>query len=220
MAKNDPDSLSCPDDTVDVISMCPCGIYLCPKTKEFLSVESMIKFPILERELSSFRSLLPASKPKRPYAFIFGHGLWNDLDLQATLNWLDTILENAERAAPWLRGPGSSSSRSPRSHSRDKVGPKEIPGRPHRRPKSQSTFRPRLIMTPNAAGKQKPDQFLLSQGNKALMLFEESVAQEAARRGVEHIGTWNMSIQSNKYDGVYVENRTTPTNTANKDQAR
>jgi hypothetical protein len=64
------------------------------------------------------------------------------------------------------------------------------------------TFWPRLFLTPNAAGKGKPDEWIVSQGNKALMLFEESVKVEANRRGVEHLGTWNMSIQSNKYDGV------------------
>jgi hypothetical protein len=63
-------------------------------------------------------------------------------------------------------------------------------------------FWPRLFLTPNAAGKEKPDEWLVSQGNKALVLFEESVKVEANRRGVEHLGTWNMSIQSNKYDGV------------------
>ena len=57
-------------------------------------------------------------------------------------------------------------------------------------------------MTPNAAGKAKPDEWIVSQGNKALMIFEESVKVEVERRGVEHLGTWNMSIQSNKFDGV------------------
>ena len=36
------------------------------------------------------------------------------------------------------------------------------------------------------------------------MLFEESMRVEAGRRGLEHLGTWNASIQSNKFDGVYV----------------
>lgn len=57
-------------------------------------------------------------------------------------------------------------------------------------------------MTPNAAGKEKPDEWIVSQGNKALMIFEEAVGAEVKRRGVEHVGTWNMSIQSNKFDGV------------------
>lgn len=144
----------------------------------------MIRFPIPTEELDRLRSLLPAKKPAKPYAFIFGHGLWNDLDLQSTLDWLDLVLETITTQAPWL-SPGDSSRRE-RSNSRDGTG----------------AFWPRLFLTPNAAGKAKPDEFLLSQGNKALMLFEESVKVEAARRGVEHLGTWNMSIQSNKYDGV------------------
>jgi hypothetical protein len=64
-----------------------------------------------------------------------------------------------------------------------------------------------LFVTPNAAGKEKPDDWLVTQGNKALMLFEEAVGIEARRRGVEHLGTWNMSIQSNKYDGVHLDMR-------------
>ena len=63
-------------------------------------------------------------------------------------------------------------------------------------------FWPRLILTPNAAGKEKPDEWLVSQGNKALMGFEESVKVIAGRRGIEHLGTWNMSIQANMFDGV------------------
>ena len=36
------------------------------------------------------------------------------------------------------------------------------------------------------------------------MIFEESVKVEARKRGLEHLGTWNATIQSNKFDGVYV----------------
>ena len=174
VVKNDPDSLACAADKVDVM------------------IEQMIRFPIPAEELNRFRSDLPAIKPKRPYAFIFGHGLWNDLDLQATLDWLDTILETTLDAAPWL---------SPSSAKNDgKVG-KERKGRKHER-KRETGFWPRLFMTPNAAGKEKPDQWIVSQGNKALMVFEESVKVEVGRRGVEHLGMWNMSVQSNKFDGV------------------
>jgi hypothetical protein len=101
---------------------------------------------------------------------VFGHGLWNDLDLQATLNWLDAVLDATTSALPYLNKPDA--------------------------------FFPGLFLTPNACGKEKEDRFLVSQGDKALMIFEESVAIEVARRGVEHLGTWNMSAQSNKFDGV------------------
>jgi len=62
-----------------------------------------------------------------------------------------------------------------------------------------------LFVTPNEAGKEKPDEWIVSQGNKALMLFEEAIGIGAADRGIEHLGTWNMSIQSNKYDGVHLD---------------
>ena len=143
----------------------------------------MIRFPIPSSELSRFRDLIPPTKPSRPYAFIFGHGLWNDLDLQATLDWLDAILDASVVQAPWLAPSQSLSSR--------------------REPaKRDSGFWPRLFITPNAAGKEKPDEWVVSQGNKALMIFEEAVGEEVKRRGLEHLGTWNMTVQSNKFDGV------------------
>lgn len=37
------------------------------------------------------------------------------------------------------------------------------------------------------------------------MVFEESVRVESARRGIDTLGTWNMSIQTNKYDGVHLD---------------
>ena len=150
----------------------------------------MIRFPIAPEELSRLRSLLPAKKPSKPYAFIFGHGLWNDLDLQATLDWLDTILETINDQAHWLT-PNAPAKSSPTMSG-------------HRDRKRETGFFPRLFLTPNAAGKEKPDEWIQSQGNKALMIFEESVKVEVGRRGLEHLGTWNATIQSNKFDGVSV----------------
>ncbi len=72
----------------------------------------------------------------------------------------------------------------------------------HRERKRETGFFPRLFLTPNAAGKEKADEYLVSQGNKALMIFEEAVRVEVGRRGVEHLGTWNASVQGNKFDGV------------------
>ncbi len=157
----------------------------------------MIRFPIPDVELGRLRDLLPATKPERPYAFILGHGLWNDLDLQATVSWLDTILETIVAAAPWLQPSLHSGS------SRYKAGKaKSVAGDRSAQVKPKPGFWPRLFMTPNAAGKAKPDEWLVSQGNKALMIFEESMKVEAEKRGVEHVGTWNMTIQANLYDGV------------------
>ena len=37
------------------------------------------------------------------------------------------------------------------------------------------------------------------------MIFEEEMGTEARKRSLEHLGTWNMSIQSHKYDGVHLD---------------
>ena len=155
----DPTSLAC-DTTIHQVD---------------LVIEMMLKFPLDPVEVDRFKALLSPRKPKKPYAFIFGHGLWNDLDLQATVNWLDGILDHSRAAAPYVD--------------------------------DDHALWPRLFVTPNAAGPLKPDQWIVSQGDKALQIFEESVRVEAAERGVEHLGTWNMSIQSTKFDGVHLDLR-------------
>ena len=164
-------------------------------------IEQMIRFPIAPEELTRLRDLLPEKKPKRPYAFIFGHGLWNDLDLQATLDWLDLILDTIKDAAPWLSSSPSSETISSISSRAAAALALQHHHLNHER-KREMGFWPRLFLTPNAAGKEKPNEWLVTQGNKALMIFEESVRVEVGRRGVEHLGTWNMSVQSNKFDGV------------------
>lgn len=146
----------------------------------------MIRFPVPSEEIGRLRDIIPSAKPSRPYAFIFGHGLWNDLDLQATVDWLDQVLDAISSKAIWL----SPSSRASAHLHKDSDKKNHIP------------FWPRLILTPNACGKEKPDEWLVSQGHKALMIFEDSVGMQARKRGVEHLGTYNMSVQSNKFDGV------------------
>jgi hypothetical protein len=147
--------------------------FACPQPDVDLTIEVMLKFPLDLVEVARFKRLLTPSKPAKPYAFIFGHGLWNDLDLHATLNWLDGILAYTKEAAPYLGEKGA--------------------------------IWPRLIVTPNAAGMLKPDQRVQSRGSEALEVFEHSVKIEAAERGVEHLGTWNMSIQTEKFDGVHLD---------------
>lgn len=132
-------------------------------------VEVMVRFPIPEDEIERFKETIGTSKPDKPFAFIFGHGLWNDLDLQAHINWIDTVLDATTSNLPYLAQEGA--------------------------------LWPRLVVTPNAAGRNKPDEWLVSQGNKALSMYEDSVRVEDGRKGIEHLGTYNMSVQANMYDG-------------------
>lgn len=155
--ENDPSSLSCPQP-FDLV------------------IEMMLRFPLDPVEVSRFQSLLSPTKPKKPYAFILGHGLWNDLDLQATVNWLDGIHSATLSRAPYLGG----------------------------------NHWPRLFLPPSASGLLKPDAFLVTQGDKALQTFEHATrhhVRESSSSGLDHLGTWNMSVQAHKYDGVHLDLR-------------
>lgn len=126
-----------------------------------------MKHPIPQREIAQLKESIDGGEGKG-IAFVLGHGLWSNLDLQKTVNWLDAILDVISNNANDWHG---------------------------------------LFVTPSASGKEKPDEWIVTQGNKALMLYEEAVGIEAKKRGIEHLGTWNMSIQSNKYDGVHLDMR-------------
>lgn len=127
-------------------------------------MEQIVRVPIPQDEVGRLKASMGHSS--RPVALVFGHGLWSDLDLKKTMDWLDTILKSIH-LVNW--------------HG--------------------------LFVTPNAAGKEKPDEWILTQGNKALMIYEEAIGIEVSRRGIDHLGTWNMSIQSTKYDGVHLDMR-------------
>jgi hypothetical protein len=128
-------------------------------------VEQIVRVPIPAEEINRLR--ISAGDSKLPKAFVLGHGLWSDLDLKKTMDWLESVRTTISSAT----GPGWHG----------------------------------LFVTPNAAGKEKPDDWIVSQGNKALMIYEEAVGIEVAKRELEHLGTWNMSIQSRKYDGVHLD---------------
>ncbi|APA15952.1 hypothetical protein sscle_15g107220 [Sclerotinia sclerotiorum 1980 UF-70] len=133
-------------------------------------MEEMVYYNIPEDEISRLRADLLFRPTSKPIAIIFGHGLWSDLDLPKTIQWLDTLVTLIDST----------------------IGRGKWKG---------------LFVTPNAAGKEKTDEWIVSQGNKALMLYEEAVGIEARKRGLEHLGTWNMSIQARKYDGVHLDLR-------------
>ncbi|KAG4032047.1 hypothetical protein MFRU_008g03970 [Monilinia fructicola] len=133
-------------------------------------MEEMVFYNIPEDEISRLRADLLVHRTSKPVAIVFGHGLWSDLDLPKTIQWLDTLITLINST----------------------IGLEKWKG---------------LFVTPNAAGKEKADEWIVSQGNKALMLYEEAVGIEARKRGLEHLGTWNMSIQARKYDGVHLDLR-------------
>lgn len=143
-------------------------------------VEQMVRYPIEDVELERLHMAVDTN-PNSRKAFILGHGLWNDLEIDKSKAWLNTVV-------------------------------KVIDAKLRLRMRLKTKFQrgknmPILLMTPNAAGEKKLDEYIVTQGNKALVRFEHEMAQEAARQKIDHLGTWNMSIQANLYDGVHMDLR-------------
>ncbi|GAW16390.1 hypothetical protein ANO14919_058160 [Xylariales sp. No.14919] len=139
----------------------------------------MVRYPMEAVELERLEKAIETN-PGAPQAFILGHGLWNDLELDKSKAWLETVV------------------RIINAKSRLRLRMKKL---------RQGGNMPVLLMTPNAAGAKKPDEYLVSQGNKALVRFEHAMAGEARRLRIDHLGTWNMSVQANLYDGVHMDMR-------------
>lgn len=132
-------------------------------------MQEIQRSPPPEDEINRLKSDLAFSSHALPKAFIIGHGLWSDLDVPKTLDYIDTMIQVIT----------------------SKVGMKWDG----------------LFVTPSAAGKDKPVKWVASQGSEALMRYEETIGREVVKRGLDHLGTWNMSVQARKYDGVHLDMR-------------
>ena len=157
-----------------------------------LVIELMLKYPLDPIEIGRFQDLLPSTRPEKPIAFIFGHGLWNDLDIQATVHWLNGLYDAIYTKAEYLR-----IEHLPQEHDFDH---------------NNKPFVHALFISPSAPGVLKPDQWVQTQGDKAIQVFESSMhylIHEGngmfSSRGLEHMGTWNMSVQMHKWDGVHLD---------------
>ncbi|OTB11078.1 hypothetical protein K445DRAFT_69002 [Daldinia sp. EC12] len=163
--RHDPVSLTCPKQV--------------PEWDTDLRMEQIVRYPIPAEEHRRLEKAIDPN-PLQRKAFILGHGLWNNLEIDQALNWLDLVLDTIEsKTGTGTRQRGSN-------------------------PKGNL---PVLLITPNAAGEKKPDEWIVSQGNKALVKFEHEMAAQASKRGIDHLGTWNMSIQATLYDGVHMDMR-------------
>ncbi|KAI0119515.1 hypothetical protein F4814DRAFT_412282 [Daldinia grandis] len=168
--------------TADVIEHDPVSLTCTrwmPEWDTDLRIEQIVRYPIPEEEHQRLEKAIDPN-PLQRKAFILGHGLWNNLEIDQALSWLDLVLDTIESKA-------KTSTRQ-------------------RGPNFKGNI-PVLLVTPNAAGDQKPDEWIVSQGNKALVKFEHEMAVQAAKRGIDHLGTWNMSIQATLYDGVHMDMR-------------
>lgn len=64
-------------------------------------------------------------------------------------------------------------------------------------------WQPRLFLTPSAAHAGKNPKYSVKQGNIPLSIFEGALGKYVVEKhGIDHLGTYNMSIQHSSYDGT------------------
>ncbi|KAI9725524.1 MAG: hypothetical protein M1828_003012, partial [Chrysothrix sp. TS-e1954] len=68
---------------------------------------AMLEYPILDEDMDDFTQHLAPERPAKPYAFIMGHGLWNDLEVDMTKAWIDQLIAGIEGKAAYLKGDGA-----------------------------------------------------------------------------------------------------------------
>lgn len=157
------------------------------------------------------RERLPTTRPKKPHAFILGHGIWNELDEAATRGWTYEVERAIAQRMPYLfRHP----QHERRDSGLDSFHQFDIPPLPHadNAPLPQpppeprvlpNAIFPRLFVTPSAAGINKPVVHAEKQGNAALSRFEGTVGAWAEERGYDHLGTYNLTLQGSSPDGTH-----------------
>jgi hypothetical protein len=65
-----------------------------------------------------------------------------------------------------------------------------------------TAFWPRLFISPSASGINKPRKYSLDQGNTVLANFQNGMAKETEDRGIDHLGSWNMTLNTTSIDGT------------------
>lgn len=56
-----------------------------------IAVTTALKYPLPYDSIIALQSRLPGIIPRKPHAFIHGHGLWNDLNTTATHLWYEQV---------------------------------------------------------------------------------------------------------------------------------
>lgn len=146
------------------------------KNDVFAAMHILVLYPIDESMLLELAADLINLNTGKPYAFVYGHGLWNGLHTYSTLAWIEQIEQLVRDNFPHII-----------------TGP-------------NSTW-PRLFISPPASGVKKDDIWIPTQGNKPLMLFEESMREHLPPLGIDVLGTWNATIQATSYDGSHQDLR-------------
>lgn len=62
----------------------------------------LLQWPLSDIDLMSITDSLPAEQPGKPYAFIYHHSFWNNVNVSETTSWIDQINGHLQSTMPWL----------------------------------------------------------------------------------------------------------------------
>lgn len=148
----------------------------CPKDKPMAHVtwHSALSYPIPEDSFSFMRDVANRDEPNGRTVFVLEHGLWNDLEVPSSMSWFEQVNDAIETYMPAYADPGL----------------------------DQRLF-PRLFISPQAQGEEKPDVFVATQNNLRLQTITRAMRAYVTERGYEHLGLFNMTVQATSTDGTH-----------------
>ena len=161
-------------NTVPLLQGAPMSLK-CKKRPALVSWDAMLNYPLNVDLLKGVvKNVENKEDPNGRNVFIMGHGVWNDLEAETTLSWLEQIEDEMGLQMP--------------AYFDDQLDPKSFP---------------RLFITPSAQGEGKPDPLVGTQNNLKLMRHTREVGNYVRNRGYEHLALYNMSVQASSPDGTH-----------------
>lgn len=79
----------------------------CPADVARIEYSTHNKSPLDADSLKGYQLIMPKSEPSKPMAFIFGTGLWNDLNVTAAEIFIEQLDDLIAEHMPWTQGPGA-----------------------------------------------------------------------------------------------------------------
>ncbi|KAL9083792.1 MAG: hypothetical protein Q9159_005580 [Coniocarpon cinnabarinum] len=161
-------------NTVPLLQNAPMSVQ-CKQRPALVSWDAMLNYPLNVDLLKGVvKNIENKADPNGRDAFIVGHGLWNDLNVETTMSWLEQIENEMALQMP--------------AYFEDSL--------------ANNSF-PRLFISPSAQGESNTDTLSSSENNLQLMRHTREVSGRVKSRGFEHLALYNMSVQASSPDGTH-----------------
>lgn len=135
-----------------------------------------LSYPLTDETLSWISQIRNKHNPNGRDVLIATNAVWNDYEPPSSMAWLEQLEGAMAREMPEFFNSNL-----------------------------QPGLFPRLFITSNAQGEAKPNVFHSFQNNIRLMRHERELALYASRRGYDHLGFYNLTVQASSKDGTHAD---------------